>query len=164
MRAFDQREGWAQGGFVSCAHWLAWRTGDDLNTAREKVRVARALESLPRISAAFARAELSYSKVRAMTRVATVENEEELLVMGREGTASQLEKIVRGVRRALPQQLEQAQVQHETRQLHYYYNDGGMLELRASLCPEVGALVIKALEAATAALASDALASDALAS
>ena len=152
VRDFDQREGWASGEFVSCAHWLAWRTGDDLVTAREKVRVARALSSLPRISAAFAQAELSYSKVRAMTRVATATNEQDLLVMGREATASQLERVVRAVRRAPPLQLEQAQLQYDSRQLHYHTNDQGMLELQARLCPEAGALVIKALEAATEAL------------
>lgn len=152
VRTYDQLEGWATGGFVSCAHWLAWRTGDDLITAREKVRVARALEQLPLISAAFSRAELSYSKVRALTRIACPENEAELLVMGAEGTASQLERIVRGFRRAQPLELIAAQAQHENRTLHYHYNDQGMLELRVRLPPEAGALLVKALEAAFDAL------------
>ncbi|MDQ3571148.1 MAG: 13E12 repeat family protein, partial [Actinomycetota bacterium] len=65
---FDRREGWASWGCRSCAHWLSWRCGVALNAAREKVRVARKLEDLPDISEAFSRGELSYSKVRALTR------------------------------------------------------------------------------------------------
>ena len=64
LRAFDEREGW-NNGFVSCAHWLHWRTGIDLGASREKVRVARALAALPRISWAMEHGALSYAKVRA---------------------------------------------------------------------------------------------------
>ena len=78
IREFDERSGWGNG-FVSCAHWLNWRTGLELGAAREKVRVARALKDLPRLSAAMQRGELSYSKVRALTRVATPETESSLL-------------------------------------------------------------------------------------
>ena len=67
---FDRREGWSDGGTQSCAHWLNWKCGIEMGAAREKVRVARALENLPKISAAMARGELSYSKVRELTRVA----------------------------------------------------------------------------------------------
>ncbi len=72
---FDRREGWA-GGFLSCAHWLSWRTGIDKVTARQKVRVARALDTLPKISDELRQGKISYSKVRAMVRIATPENEE----------------------------------------------------------------------------------------
>ena len=82
IRAFDEQEGWG-GGFLSCAHWLSWRTGIGPGPAREKVRVARALATLPHLSGAMARGELSFSKVRALTRVASSENEEELLEMAR---------------------------------------------------------------------------------
>src|SRR5207245_10448151 len=68
IREFDAREGWGNG-FRSCAHWLSWRVGLDISAAREKVRVARALGSLPRLARALARGELSYAKVRALTRV-----------------------------------------------------------------------------------------------
>ena len=68
VREFDTRGGWGWG-FLSCAQWLSWRTGIAPGAAREKVRVARALASLPRISAAMRRGELSYAKVRAITRV-----------------------------------------------------------------------------------------------
>ena len=69
LREFDQRDGWS-GGFRSCAHWLSWRTGIDLGAAREKVRVARALRHLPRLGEAMKRGQLSYAKLRAVTRIA----------------------------------------------------------------------------------------------
>ena len=66
---FDRREGWHAIGVLSCAHWLAWQCGMSPGTAREHVRVARRLTALPRITAAFAEGRLSYSKVRALTRI-----------------------------------------------------------------------------------------------
>jgi hypothetical protein len=99
---FDRREGWAQWGLLSCAHWLSWRCGVDLGAARERVRVARRLPVLPAIRAALAAGEVSYAKVRAMTRAATPENEETLLVYARHGTASHVEQIVRGFRKVAP--------------------------------------------------------------
>src|SRR5256714_11434438 len=82
IREFDARAGW-NNGFRSCAAWLAWRVGLNLGAARERVRVARALETLPRLAEALARGELSYAKVRALTRVATPETEERLVAVGR---------------------------------------------------------------------------------
>ena len=98
IRDFDTRGGW-NNGFRSCAEWLSWRVGLDLGAAREKVRVARALATLPRLAQALAHGELSYAKVRALTRVATPETEERLLAIGRAGTAEHVERIVRGWRR-----------------------------------------------------------------
>jgi hypothetical protein len=98
IREFDARGGW-NNGFMSCAAWLNWRVGLDIGAARERVRVARALGTLPRLALAFARGELSYSKVRALTRVATPETEQRLLIVGRSGTAQHVERIVRGWRR-----------------------------------------------------------------
>ena len=70
---FDRREGWAVWGVKSCAHWLSWRCGIGLVAGREHVRIARALVDLPVIRAALAEGRLSYSKARALTRVATAE-------------------------------------------------------------------------------------------
>src|SRR5437868_10013801 len=98
IREFDARAGWNTG-FRSCAEWLSWRVGLDRGAARERVRVARALATLPRLAQALARGELSYSKVRALTRVATPETEERLPRVGRAGTAEHVERIVRGWRR-----------------------------------------------------------------
>src|SRR2546423_5802106 len=82
IREFDAREGWGNG-FRSCAAWLTWRVGLDPGAARERVRVARALGTLPRLAQALARGELSYAKVRALTRVATPETAERALRGGR---------------------------------------------------------------------------------
>src|SRR5207244_6550743 len=92
------RDGWNTG-FRSCAAWLSWRVGLDPGAARERVRVARVLGSLPRLAHALARGELSYAKVRALTRVATPETEERLLKVGKAGTAEHVGRIVRGWRR-----------------------------------------------------------------
>ena len=94
IREFDARGGWNTG-VRSCAAWLSWRVGLAPGAAREKVRVARALGTLPRLAQALARGELSYAKVRELTRVATPETEERLLAVGRAGTAEHVERIVR---------------------------------------------------------------------
>src|ERR1044071_1615288 len=97
---FDRRQGWSDGACRSCAHWLNFKCGIDLGAAREKVRVAHALEGLPKISASMARGEVSYSKVRAMSRIATVEIEDYLLAIALHGTAQHVEQLVRQFRRA----------------------------------------------------------------
>jgi hypothetical protein len=140
---FDRRQGWAQWGCRSCAHWLNWRCGLDLRSAREKVRVARALDDLPLICEAFSRGEVSYSKVRAMTRIATAATEADLLTFARHGTTQHVEKIVRGYRRSLP--LEQAERRHERRFLEERYGDDGSATIVARLDPEEAALVMEAL-------------------
>ena len=83
----DRHRDWEHAGFGSCAEWLAWRIGVTRNTANEKVRTARALENLPLTSAAMARGELSFSKVRALTRASTPDTESELLELARAGSA-----------------------------------------------------------------------------
>ncbi len=79
IQIFDEEGGWHGEGIYSCAHWLNWKCGMGVGTARERVRVARALPALPKILAAFRQGKVSYSKVRAMTRVATWRNEDVLL-------------------------------------------------------------------------------------
>ena len=96
---FDRRDGWCGVGIRSLAHWLNFKCGIGKLAAREKVRVARALRDLPKIDAAFERGEISYSKVRAMTRAATPENEAFLLEIARHGTAGHMERLVRAYRR-----------------------------------------------------------------
>ena len=90
--------GW-NNGFLSCPHWLHWRTGIDLGASREKLRVARALATLPHISAAMQHGALSYTKVRALTRIASPDNETQLVDLALAGTAAQVERIVRAWRR-----------------------------------------------------------------
>jgi hypothetical protein len=146
LAAFDRRNGWAGWGVKSCAHWLSWKCGLDLRSAREKLRVARALDDLPLICESFARGESSYSKVRALTRIATPQTEEHLLVFARSATASHVEKLVRSYRRSVPADEADADLRHERRHLTYRYLEDGSIEIRARLDPEEGALVIKALE------------------
>ena len=146
---FDRREGWADGTTHSCAHWLGWKCGLALGAAREKVRVARALEALPEIGAAMARGELSYSKVRALTRVASPETEDTLLTIARHGTAHHVEAVVRGYRRALDAaELSREASQHARRGLHWHHDDDGSLVVQARLTAEGGALLLKVLQRA----------------
>ena len=152
IREFDARGGW-NNGFRSCAEWLSWRVGLDLGAAREKVRVARALATLPRLAQALARGELSYAKVRALTRVATPEIEERLLAIGRAGTAEHVERIVRGWRRMdRKAERDEATRQHANRALYVYPAEDGTVTIRGRLSPEAGALLLKALTAAREAL------------
>jgi len=148
IREFDARGGW-NNGFTSCAAWLSWRVGLDLGAARERVRVARALEHLPRLAHALACGELSYAKVRALTRVATPETEERLLAVGRAGTACHVERIVRGWRRVdrIAEASETAR-RYQSRALRVYQDEDGMVVVRGRLTPEVGAVLMKALAAA----------------
>ncbi len=149
LRVYDEEGRWQ--GCRSCAHWLSWRTGISLGPAREKVRVARRLPSLPLISAAFAKGEISYSKVRALTRAATAGNEAELLTFARHGTTAHVERLVREWRRldrsdACADDLAGQADPAEHRALSLHLADDGNYEIRGQLTPEVGALLLKALE------------------
>src|ERR687896_128008 len=141
----DRRGGFTESGCGSCAEFLAWRCALAPRAAREHVRVARRLPELPLIHAAFARGELSYAKVRALTRVADAENEEELLELARHLTAAQLERAVRAYRRVTA---DEAQALAEAAHLGYCWDEDGSLVVRGRLAPEDGALFLRALEAA----------------
>ncbi len=148
IREFDARGGWNTG-FRSCAAWLSWRVGLDLGAARERVRVARALGSLPLLAQALAGGQLSYAKVRALTRVATPETEARLLAVGRAGTAAHVERIVRGWR-LVDRRAEARETarRHASRALHVRPDENGMVVVSGRLEPEVGALLTQALAAA----------------
>lgn len=149
----DRHEDWNDEGFGSCAEWLAWRLGIDKNTANEKVRTARALEGLPQISEAMGRGELSYTKVRALTRAATPANEADLLAFARACSAAKLERVVRGY--GTMGRLDEAKrerARHRLRCLSVFPDDDGMYAVRGRLTPEVGALLMRAIEAASGAL------------
>jgi hypothetical protein len=148
---FDRREGWANTGCRSTSEWVAWRCAVLPRAAREHVRVARTLPELPQIREAFFAGELSYSKVRALTRIAEAESEAELLELARHATAAQLERIVRAARRC---SAIEADAVHQLCHVSWSWNpDDGTLELSAKLPPEDGAMLIEALEAARSALA-----------
>jgi hypothetical protein len=143
---FDRREGWAAYGCKSCADWVAWRCSLAPNAARERVRVARRLEELPLLREAFERGELSYSKVRALTRLEEVAREEELLQFALHATASQLERTVRAYSGAVAAQADPAAA-YEARFLEWTTDDDGTVRLNGRLPAEEGALVVAALEA-----------------
>ena len=147
IREFDARSGWS--GWTSCAHWLSWRTGLAPGPAREHVRVARALGNLPKLSDAMRRGAVSYSKVRAVTRVATPETEQALLDVAQCGTAAHVEQIVRGWRRVdrTAERTEEKRRQ-DRRSLRTWVDDDGMVVVQGRLTPEVGAALRRALEAA----------------
>jgi len=146
---FDKNEGWEGTGIRSCAHWLNWKCGMSMGPARERVRVARALPDLPRISEAFREGRLSYSKVRAMTRVATAKNEAALLQVALNGTATHVETQVRLYRKTKRiEALEEENLRHGHRDLSWYVDDDGYWIFKGRFPPEQGALLEKALEAA----------------
>ncbi len=149
----DRHRDWEDEGFGSCAEWLAWQIGITRGTANEKVRAARALEDLPLISEAMARGELSFTKVRALTRAATPDNEGDLLEFARAGSAANLERLVRGwkkLSRSDEQQTERNR--HSRRCFSVFPDEDGMYVVRGRLDPEVGAALMRAVEAASDAL------------
>lgn len=145
LAEFDNRDGWGGPGLRSCAHWLSWRVGMNLRTAFEQLRVAHALTRLPLISAAFETGRISYSKVRAMTRVATAGTEDTLLALALAGTASHVERVVRAIRQA---RADPAEV-HAGRRLDWTWNDDGSLQVRVRLTPEQGTELLNALAGVT---------------
>ena len=150
---YDRLRGWEAAGHRSCAHWLAFRTGYSLGAARERVRAARALADLPQTSASMSRGELSFCAVRALTRVATPENESDLLDLARGATTAQLERMVRGFRLGSRQdEADREKERFESRCFSVFPDEEGMYVVKGRLTPEVGALLMRAVEAASDAL------------
>jgi hypothetical protein len=146
---FDRRTGWSDSATQSCAHWLNWKCGIALGSAREKVRVARALENLPKVSTAMACGKLSYSKAREITRVACAENEDYLLEIADHGTAQHVEKLVRAYRRCQEaEELSREARQQQNRSVSWRYDDDGSVILNCRLPAEAGARLVKAIELA----------------
>ena len=147
---YDRLRGWELGGHRSCAHWLAFRCGYRLGAARERVRAARALVKLPEIGASMSRGELSFSAVRALTRVATPENETDLLDLARGATTAQLERMVRGFKLGSRQdEADREKERFESRTFSVFPDEEGMYAVKGKLTPEVGALLMRAVEAAS---------------
>jgi hypothetical protein len=149
----DRHRDWSAEGFGSCAEWLAWRVGLGHNAATERVRVARALERLPLTSEAMSSGALSFSKVRALTRVATPEIEAELLTFARAGSTAKLERMVRAWKTLCrDDEQKRERLLHGTRRLSVVPDGDGMYVVRGRLSAEDGALLMRALEAASDAL------------
>ncbi|MHA6629776.1 DUF222 domain-containing protein [Pseudonocardia sichuanensis] len=173
LAEFDDRDGWAGAGIRSCAHWLSWRAGMSLRTATDHLRVAHALQRLPQITEAFAAGQISYSKVRALTRITGTDTaaltriaaaiaagepqlrhltvadattaEQLLLNLALSGTASHVETIVTAVRRRHTPPADTA----AHRSLTWHWDNDGSLVLRGRFTPDAGAALIAAIEAQT---------------
>jgi hypothetical protein len=169
---FDRRKAWEGPGIRSCAYWLAWKSGLDIAVAREKVRVAKALVGLPKTNAAFEKGKLSYSKVRAMTRVATEDNESYLLDIAQYGTTEHVVKLAwafrtvsraedfdgadaMGVMGELNESvvvseheldLRREQTLYEARGVSCYQDDDGLWIIKAKLPAEAGGLLVKVIK------------------
>jgi len=153
LAEFDHREGWHDTGFSSTAEWLAWRIGITSGAARERVRTALALEALPETSEAMSRGEISFTKVRALTRAAKPESEAELLDLARAGSAANLERVVRGWKTLDGRsEVTAEQIRHRSRRFSAFVDNDGMVVVRGRLDPEVGAVFMRAVEAASDAL------------
>ncbi|MDP1930749.1 MAG: DUF222 domain-containing protein [Gammaproteobacteria bacterium] len=153
LAALIERDAWEGAGMKSPAHWLNYHCGIDLGAAREKLRVAKCLANLPGIDEAFRTGEISYSKVRAMTRSATPQNEAFLLQIARHGTAQHMEQLTRKYRRT--ERLSDAardRDNYEAREFTCHVDEDGMLVLRGRLTPEDGAVFMKAMDAMMVAL------------
>ena len=152
VREFDDRFAWKKWAFKNCAEWLAWRSEISLSAAREKMRTAHALRRLPAISAAFADGRLSYSKVRALTRVAHIRDEDLLVAYALGTTAERVEERCRQIRNVAPESAHHAQRAWERRSLTLWRNEArGTMRLTVELPIEEGELIARALDRAVAA-------------
>ena len=149
VRQFDERAGWLKWGLGNCAEWLHWRCDLSMSAAREKVRVAHALKTLPAISASFCSGELSYSKVRALTRVVRMDNEEALLAFAVRTTATRVEQRCRELYCGTVESVGEANRAYANRSLRAHRDaDRGQMTITVELPLEAGELLEKALDRA----------------
>jgi hypothetical protein len=146
LREFDEHEGWADAEMPTCAHWLSWRTGIGLNAAREKVRVARALGELRLVDKLFGKGKLSFSKVRAITRVATPASEQDFIDIALNATALQVERLCGAYRRT--HEDKNAPKPKPKRYVRRSKTFGGMERIEMQLPPEEAKIVWDALMSA----------------
>jgi hypothetical protein len=149
IRRFDERAGWLKWGFANCVDWLHWRCDLGLSAAREKVRVAHALKTLPGISLSFSRGELSYSKVRVLTRVARPDNEDMLITFAVKTSAARVEERCRELRCGTADSVAEANRSHAKRSLRIHRDPlRGTITITVELPLEAGELIDKALDRA----------------
>ena len=149
LAEFDSRSRWPNGSAKTCAHWLQRKVGFALGTARERLRVAHALQKLPKVSAATARGALSFAKLRAVTRIATAETEEQLLAVALKSTAEDVERAVQAARRGIntqPDSLHRQQPPIYT--FNHSWESDGSLRIQARVPAETGKLLLHALDEA----------------
>ena len=155
IRQLDECGHWANAGATTCAAWLSFRIGMAESAARERIRIAHRLRDLPKVADAMRTGTLSYSKVRAIVRVATLKMEDQLLEIAQHATAAQLERICRGVRQ---QQLlaledgepldeaERLRLAFESRDLHLRARGDGTVQVVVTLLSDEAQRVFTAVE------------------
>ncbi len=147
---FDAIGGWGAGGIRSFPHWLTIKTGFDMHTGAELLRVGQSLDALPKIAEAFTAGRLSFDKVRQITTVASPANEHILLEIAQGASGAQLARICRALRRIADANAPKRADEHlYLRGIWTHWDDDGMLELVAKLTPEDAAVVQAALESIT---------------
>ncbi|MCY7300482.1 MAG: HNH endonuclease [Ilumatobacteraceae bacterium] len=147
LAEFDRRLGWQQWECHSCVAWMAWQLGLDARTAREKLRVAHALAVSPLIAQQMRLGRLSYSKVRAITRITEPANEASLVDIALAGTTAHVERVVAVYRRALPPPHDASDdIQWAKRGLHVRHNDDRTITLTITLPAPTGMEVLSAID------------------
>ena len=155
---FDLRQGYKEWGYMDTAEWLDFKCGISRVTAREKVRIAKCLVVLSKVEKAFAEGKLSYSKVRALVRVAKLETEDELLEFALKTPASFLEKRLAELRNGSSEGSSDSA--HLDRKLWSCERDGDRVEIRANLSRADAMLVLEALEKCKSEIAESGLEND----
>jgi len=162
IREFDERSGWLECSFTDAVSWLMWRCDLNLDVARDKLRIAHALKELPLLSKAFSQGNLPYSKVRALTRVATPDNESELLTMARKMSTSHVEHQCQQMKHAEENSVQEAMHAYHTRSLRSTRNEPrGVMTISIEVPIEEGALFEKAVDKVAAGLSGDSALSNA---
>lgn len=158
IREFDERAGWLKWGCTDAVAWLRWRCDLSANAARDKLRVAHALKTLPAMSSAFKRGVLSYSKVRSLTRIANQSNEQELIDIATNISAANVEAHCRQRLNTSKAATNDANWAHDNRAFRIWRNEKtGQMNLSIELSIEDGALFEQAVEKAAVQLSSKAV-------
>ena len=143
--AMYRSRAWSEAGYCSLSNWLDHRCGLGPVASRERVRIGLALTRLPCLDQAFQNGEISYSKVRTVTRIANPETERFLLALARTSSAFELERVVRTYERSGGAAAPTDAALYQARSLTWHY-ENGMVMIQATLPADQGAMVVKALQ------------------
>ena len=156
LREFDERGGWLKWSFTNCISWLCWRCDLSANAARDKMRVAHALKTLPAMSKSFESGALSYSKVRSLTRIATVKTEDELIDMALKLSETHVEAHCRQRKNTSRSSTRFANNANDNRSLRLWRNENtGRMSVSIELSLEEGELFQQAVDKASVRLSSE---------
>ena len=136
---------WMATGAASAAHWIASVADIEVGTAREWIRVGRRLRGLPVIADLFEADELSYSKVRTLSRIATPENERRLAAIAADVPAGALPRAIAAWLHRTSNDAELERHQHEQRSVTWRNEPDGLVTFTARLPPLIAAELISQL-------------------